>query len=159
MNKLFGWWGSPALRRRNLTIITATLILLAVALRYLAGWDAPADLLLFASAVIAGADIAGRALAGLRNRHASIELLVTIAAGGALVIGENWEAAVVTFLFVFGGYLEARTLSRTRQALTQLLDLAPTTAIVLRDGQQIEVMPYEVEPGETVVIKPGRACP
>src|SRR5690606_24983570 len=86
-------------------------------------------------------------------------LLVTIAATGAIAIGEVWEAAAVTFLFILGAYLEARTLSRTRQVLQDLLDLAPTMALVLRAGEQVEVMPYEVLQGETVLVKPGTKIP
>src|SRR5690606_1190968 len=81
-----------------------------------------------AAALLAGGDIAVRAWHSLRNRHVSIELLVTIAAGGALLIGEVWEAAAVTFLFLLGAYLEARTLDRTRQVLQGLLELAPAPA-------------------------------
>jgi Cd2+/Zn2+-exporting ATPase len=65
----------------------------------------------------------------------------------------------VTFLFIFGAYLEARTLSRTRQVLSQLLDLAPATATVLRNGRQVELSPLEVEPGEIVLVKPGAKVP
>ncbi|MCZ7666820.1 MAG: HAD-IC family P-type ATPase [Chloroflexi bacterium] len=75
------------------------------------------------------------------------------------IIGEYWEAAAVTFLFLFGAYLEARTLNHTRQVLQGLLALAPTTAIVLRSGQQTEVMPHEVVIGETVLVKPGAKVP
>src|SRR5690606_36982268 len=46
-----------------------------------------------------------------------------------------------------------------RRALQELLDLAPTSAIVLRDGQQVEVMPHMVAPGETVLVKPGAKVP
>jgi Cd2+/Zn2+-exporting ATPase len=60
---------------------------------------------------------------------------------------------------MLGAYLEARTLNRTRQTLQQLFDLAPTTAIVQRAGQQIEVLAHEVQPGETVLIKPGTKIP
>jgi len=98
-------------------------------------------------------------LKSLRNRHVSIELLVTVATLGALAIGEYWEAAAVTFLFILGAYLEARTLSQTRKVLKGLLDLAPTAAIVIRDGRQLEIMPHEVEPEETVLIKPGSKIP
>jgi Cd2+/Zn2+-exporting ATPase len=117
------------------------------------------DVLMASAALLAGAEIGLRAFNSLRNRHISIELLVTIATVGALVIGEYWEAAAVTFLFIFGAYLEARTLSRTRRVLGELLDLAPATAIVVRDGAQIEVMSHEVQPGEHVLIKPGAKIP
>jgi Cd2+/Zn2+-exporting ATPase len=108
---------------------------------------------------VAGADIVVLAWANLRNKALSIELLVSIAFIGALVIGEFWEAAAVTFLFIFGAYLEARTLSKTREVLGQLLDLAPTTAVVVRGGQQVEVLASEVAQDEVLLIKPGAKVP
>ena len=60
---------------------------------------------------------------------------------------------------MFGAYLEARTLSKTRQVLGELIDLAPVTALVLRDGVQVEVAPHEVLIGETVLLKPGVRVP
>src|SRR5690606_22650302 len=102
---------------------------------------------------------AWRAGRSLLNRYISIELLVTIATTGALMIGEYWEAAAVTFLFIFGAYLELRALSQTRKVLQSLLELAPTTALVLRNGEQVEVLPHEVAPGETILVKPGAKLP
>src|SRR5512139_3614578 len=139
METLKRWIADPKLRRQALTLLSGGLILISLAARYVAGMPEFADGLLFAAALAAGSDIAVRAWANLRNRAFSIELLVSIAFIGALAIGEYWEAAAVTFLFIFGAYLEARTLSRTREVLGQLLDLAPVTALVLRDGRQIEV--------------------
>ncbi len=111
------------------------------------------------AALVAGTDIAIRAFNSLRHRQITIELLVTIAAGGALIIGEYWESAAVTFLFVFGAWLEARTLSRTRESLGKLLDLAPVVALVMRDGQQVEVDPGDVNPGEHVIVRNGSKIP
>jgi len=149
------WFNNPMKRRQLLTIVSGALILAALGVDYLAGLTGLRSGLMIAAALVAGYDIARRAWHALLNRHISIELLVTIAAAGALIIGEVWEAAAVTFLFMLGAYLEARTLDRTRQTLQSLLNLAPTTAIVLRDGRQVELMPHEVEPGETVLVKPG----
>jgi Cd2+/Zn2+-exporting ATPase len=146
-------------RRKLLTITSGSLILLALGADFFFDWQALYNIVMIAAAVIAGWDIAVRALVSLRNRYVSIELLVTIATLGALVIGEYWEAAAVTFLFILGAYLEARTLSQTRQVLKRLLDLAPTTAIVVRDGRQLEVMPYDVVLNETVLVKPGAKIP
>src|SRR5690625_5436706 len=94
---------------------------------------------MIAAAVIAGAGIARRAVQELLARRLGIEVLVTIAVTGALIIGEYWEAAAVTFLFVLGAALEAATLGRTRNAVGKLLDLTPNTATVVRDGQQVEI--------------------
>lgn len=159
MQQLKEWWQSPKQRRQLLTSVSGLLILLALAAEYLLGLTAWHNGLMAAAALVAGSDIAQRAGHSLRQRHVSIELLVTIAAAGALIIGEYWEAAAVTFLFLFGAYLEARTLNRTRQVLQGLLDLAPTTAIVLRRGRQEEVLPHEVLPGETILVKPGAKIP
>ncbi len=150
---------NPRRLREALTITSGALIAAALLIGNLPGGAAWHNGLMAAAALVAGADIAARAMRSLRNRHISIELLVTVATAGALVIGEYWEAAAVTFLFMLGAYLEARTLSRTRQVLQSLLDLAPTTAIVLRDGRQEEVSPAEVAFGEIVLIKPGGKVP
>src|SRR5690554_5649602 len=71
------------------------------------------DYVLIASTVVAGYFIAIKAFKALRMKAFSIELLVTIAVIGALIIGEYVESAVVTFLFIFGAYLETRTLEKT----------------------------------------------
>lgn len=155
MRSLSVQFKNPKTRRMILMIASGTLIISAFLVLLLADWRAGYNLLMVLAALLAGSDIATRAFVDLRNRHISIELLVTIATGGALIIGEYWEAAAVTFLFLFGAYLEARTLNQTRKVLQGLLDLAPTTAIVWRDGRQTEVNLYEVGTGETVIIKPG----
>jgi Cd2+/Zn2+-exporting ATPase len=158
--KLFNQqWSDQASHRRLLTIVSGTLLLLGLAAGQVSTAAAARAPLLTAAALVAGADIARRAIDGLRRRQITIELLVTIAATGALIIGETWEAAVVTFLFIFGAWLEARTLSQTRSALSHLLDLAPMTALVMRDGRPVEVDPSEVETGETVLVQPGSTIP
>src|SRR5512138_693604 len=132
LSTLKAWIDSPKLRRQALMVGSGLLIGAAFAVDGFLGWRPGYNVMMIAAALVAGSDIAVRAWNSLRNRHISIELLVTIATAGALVIGEYWEAAAVTFLFIFGAYLEARTLSRTRQALQELLDLAPPAALVLR---------------------------
>src|SRR5690625_5915411 len=95
----------------------------------------------------------------LRNKHISIELLVTIAAGGALIIGEYWESAAVTFLFMLGAWMEGRTMDKTRQTLEKLIELAPDTAVVIRDGKPVEISTSEIESGELVLARPGSKVP
>jgi Cd2+/Zn2+-exporting ATPase len=153
------WITDPRRRRQALTLLSGGLIAASLAARYAANLPGAADGLLVAAALAAGSDIVQRAWANLRNRAFSIELLVSIAFIGALAIGEFWEASAVTFLFIFGAYLEARTLSQTRKVLGELLDLAPTTALVLRDGRQVEIDPTEVALDETVLLKPGAKVP
>jgi Cd2+/Zn2+-exporting ATPase len=159
MTTVLGSFRNPAQRRLALTATSGALIALAALMRYALGQNGAWAALMTLAALVAGSDIAVRAWQALRVRHISIELLVTLAAGGALVIGEYWEAAAVTFLFMLGAWLEARTMRQTRGALRTLLDAAPSTATVLRGGEAVEVAPHEVRPGETVLVKPGGKIP
>jgi Zn2+/Cd2+-exporting ATPase len=159
MNKLITWLNNPKQRRQFLTIGSATLIILALIAERALALQSVRDAFMIAAALLAGSDIALRAARSLRNRQVSIELLVTIATTGALVIGEYWEAAAVTFLFIFGAYLETRALGYTRKVLQNLLELTPPAALVLRDGQQVEVAPHEVAVDEIVLVKPGTKIP
>lgn len=143
-------WAVPA--------ASGVLIVAALATRQLLD-PAVGHLLMVAAAVVAGSRIAAGALAALRTGSIGVELLVTVAAAGAVVIGEYWEAAAVTFLFAVGGALEATTIGRTRQAVAALLDLAPATAVVVRDGRQQQVPAAQVVVGETVVVKHGARVP
>lgn len=152
---LLSKWRSPANRRAVVALVAGLASVGGVASYFLGGPSLLTDTLWLTAAAVAGTDIALRAFSALRARTISIELLVTIAAVGAIFIGEYWESAAVTFLFVLGGYLEARTLARTRSALKDLLALAPTEVTVLREGDEINVAPHEIIPGETVVVRPG----
>jgi Zn2+/Cd2+-exporting ATPase len=159
MEGLSYWFRNTAQRRKLLTLASGILILAGFAWAWLFDARSVRDALMIAAALLAGSDIAGRAYHSLLGRHFSIELLVSIAAAGALLIGNYWEAAAVTFLFIFGAYLEARTLSGTRRVLQELLDLAPATAIVWREGHQVEVLAEQVSVNEIVWVKPGSKVP
>ena len=137
----------PADRRKWLTIFSGLFITLALVAWYGFGLAAPWAPLMTIAAVLAGYDIALRAWASLKLRHLSIELLVIVAAIGALFINNHWESAAVTFLFMLGAWLESRTMSRTRGALKALIDAAPVTATVLRGGETVVVAAHEVELG------------
>jgi Cd2+/Zn2+-exporting ATPase len=159
MKKIVKYIQTPKGRREILAILTGALVLAGLAAEHLLGQTTLANVIFAAGALLAGSDIGLRAWRSLLNRYISIELLVATATAGALVIGEYWEAAAVTFLFILGAYLEARTIGRTRQVLGELLDLAPITATVLRSNLQVEVPPHQVQIGEVVLVKPGAKVP
>jgi len=149
----------PARRRFWLTVSSGSLIAVGLIARYGFGMIDLWWALMVAAALLAGSDIAVRAWRALKVRHLSIELLVTVAAVGAMVIGEVWESAAVTFLFMLGAWLEMRTMGQTRGALKALLDAAPATAVVLRDDQPVEIPASSVQLGETVLVKAGQRIP
>ena len=142
----------------RIAALTGGLLLLAL-LGHLLDQPLVRDLILAVGAVIAGAPIAVKAWRALRNKAFSIDLLVTIAVVGALLIGEYVEASVVSFLFVFGGWLEARTLEKTRSSLRELIDLAPQEAQVIRDGRTLTIDVDDVVVGDRVVVHSGGKVP
>ncbi|PZO97218.1 MAG: hypothetical protein DI609_13690, partial [Corynebacterium urealyticum] len=115
------------------------------------------------AAVIAGYRIAISAVQALRVKLISIDLLVVTAAVGAVFIDNYWESAAVTFLFALGKALETATLRKTRKALSDLVDQAPMTARVLREGpngpSEEIVELWELEPGDVVIVKNGEQVP
>lgn len=117
------------------------------------------DGFMIAAAVVAGYQIAVSAVQALRIKMISIDLLVVVAAVGAIFIDNYWESAAVTFLFALGKALEKATLNRTRKALSDLVDAAPETATVLRDGEPEVVEVWELEPGDVVLIRNGEQVP
>ncbi|MFZ5847668.1 MAG: heavy metal translocating P-type ATPase [Actinomycetota bacterium] len=155
MSSITGWirtrWTVPA--------VSGLLIAAALVAGRISGGEPAADLLMVAAAVVAGTPIVVKAARALLARVVGIDLLVSVATIGALVIGEYWEAAAVTFLFAVGHALETATLNKTRSALAELVAVAPDMAVVLRDGQQVEVPAAAVLPGETVVVKQGAKVP
>lgn len=155
LNRLPGRQLTPARRRLQSVIVSGSLIVAGLALWYLADLESAGRALLVLASVTAGARIATTAVRSLASRQVSIELLVTIAAVGAIFIGEVWEAAAVTFLFTLGAWLEARTLQATRRALAELMELTPDLALVIRDGTVTEVSPWQVRQDETVIVRPG----
>lgn len=98
--------------------------------------------------------IAIQAYEALKVKVVSIDVLVTIAVIGALIIRNYEEEAIVTFLF--GAYLEQRTLNKTRSAIRELTDLAPETALKqVEDGQFIEVDIFDVDAGDMLQVRTG----
>lgn len=118
-----------------------------------------ANAFMVAAAVVAGYGIVIKAVRAIIARVIGIDLLVSIAAIGAIIIGNFWEAAAVTFLFAIGHALEAATLNKTRSALAELVAVAPDSAVVMRDGEQLEIPAGQVRMGEIVLVKNGAKVP
>ena len=141
--------------KKKKVILAAALVGISFVLKEAMGYAPVTIAFMLATTAIAGIPIFKNAFEALKYKIVGIDALVTIAVTGALFIGEYWEAAAVTFLFMFGDYLESRTIEKTRSSIKALLDLAPDTARVIRDGVEIELDPQEVLEGDIVIVKPG----
>lgn len=144
-------------RNQIMTIAGVLIVLGLLAPRI--GYASYRDPALIVATLIAVVPIAIRAFQALRMKAFSIELLVTIAVTGALYIHEYTESSIVTFLFLFGAYLEARTLEKTRSSLKKLIDMAPQEADVIRDGETLTIPVEEVVIGDRIIIRSGGKVP
>jgi Cd2+/Zn2+-exporting ATPase len=104
--------------------------------------------------------IAIQAFQALRVKVVSIDVLVTIAVTGALLIQNYEESAIVTFLFLFGAFLELRTLNQTRSAIKELTEMAPESALKqMENGEFEEVDVEDVDVGDILLVKTGAKVP
>ncbi|KGH97070.1 heavy metal translocating P-type ATPase [Oenococcus oeni] len=143
----------------QITLVTGILIVLGMLSKYLLQFTLGYQVILAVASIIAVIPIAVRAWSALRNKVFSIELLVSIAVIGAFIIGEFNESAIVTFLFLFGSYLESKTLQKTRTAIKGLTDMSPTTATLVTDDGTEEVDVDDVDEGDVVLVKTGSQVP
>lgn len=146
--------------KNKITLLSAFLIATAYISKWAVGNIQFFTLALIVASVIGVMPIAIQAYQALRVRVVSIDVLVTIAVIGAFLISNFEESAIVTFLFLFGAYLEQRTLNNTRKAIKELTEMAPETALKqMLDDVFEEVDVEEVEKGDLLLVKTGAKVP
>ncbi|MCW2241394.1 heavy metal translocating P-type ATPase [Azospirillum canadense] len=145
------WWSTPKGR-------LAILIGILVAAGYLASWLAPVlDAYALAPAALVGLTVFGRRALSLARVGSpfSIEMLMSVATLGALLIGETAEAAVVVLLFAVGELLEGVAAGTARSGIKALSSLVPRTALLV-DGESARAVPAaRLEIGHVVLVRPG----
>ena len=152
---------TPGQLRREAAFVAAALAGLLAGL--VGGWaDGPAWLgwLGYGTAYAFGGWFGLRAgLDAVRRLRVDIDLLMVLAALGALAIGAPFEGAMLLFLFSLSNTLQHYAVGRSRQAIRALMRLRPEEARVRR-GEAVVSVPVEaVAPGEVYVLKPGDRLP
>ncbi|MEI3854345.1 MULTISPECIES: heavy metal translocating P-type ATPase [Ensifer] len=149
------WWKSG---KGKLTIASG----LALIAAYAVGKMIPAtEPWIFTLAMLVGLlPIARRAFAAATmGTPFSIEMLMTIAAVGAVFIGATEEAAMVVLLFLIGELLEGVAAGKARASIQSLTALVPKTAFVERDGRLDEVPAETLNVGAVILVRPGDRIP
>ena len=149
------WWKS---RKGLLTIASGVALVAAYGIGRTAPSIAPWA---FVAAMLVGLVPIGRRaiMAALAGSPFTIEMLMTIAAVGAVVIGAGEEGATVVFLFLAGELLEGVAAGKARASIQGLTTLVPRTALVERDGQTQETPADKVMVGAIVLVRPGERIP
>ena len=149
------WWKSA---KGRLTIASGV----ALAVAWGIGKLVPElDVWIFTAAMLVGLlPIARRAfMAAMVGTPFSIEMLMTIAAVGAVIIGAGEEAATVVFLFLIGELLEGVAAGKARASIQSLTDLVPKTALVEESGKTREVQAESLSVGAVILVRPGDRIP
>jgi Cd2+/Zn2+-exporting ATPase len=113
-----------------------------------------------AAYLMVGADVVYEAFKELFTGQAFGEnLLMAIATIGAFFIREYSEAVLVMLLYQIGELFQSMAVGKSRRAISDLMELRPDTANVMRDGQLVQVHPIEVKAGMEIIVKPGEKIP
>lgn len=147
-------------RKNQISLISLVLIVFAFASKYTFENNVVFNRALIVASVIGVMPIAIQAYQALKVKVISIDVLVTIAVIGAFIIKNYEESAIVTFLFLFGAFLEQRTIRKTRSAIKELTNMAPETALKLMpSGEFEEIDVDDVLVGDTLLVKTGAKVP
>jgi Cd2+/Zn2+-exporting ATPase len=145
------WWAS---KKGQLTILVGLALVAAYGLGHLI----PAyETYIFTAAMLIGLVPIGRRaiMAALAGTPFSIEMLMTIAAVGAVIIDASEEAAAVVFLFLVGELLEGVAAGKARSSIQSLTALVPKTALLEENGKTKEVPAESLAVGSVILVRPG----
>ncbi len=147
-------------KKNQITLASAILIVIGLTSKLVFKNETVAVWALAIASVSGVAPIAIQAYQALKVKVVSIDVLVTLAVLGAFFIRDFEESAIVTFLFLFGAFLEQRTLNKTRSAIKELTEMAPESALKqMENGEFIEVDVDEVDVGDILLVKTGAKIP
>ncbi|AJY49719.1 heavy metal translocating P-type ATPase [Halomonas sp. KO116] len=149
------WWKTP---KGRLVLVSGVLLALAWALKF--AWPSLGTWPFVAATVVGLVPIVQRAGQALKMGNPfTIEMLMSIAAIGALVINAAAEAAVVVFLFAVGEMLEGVAAAQARRSISALSKLTPSTARLMEQGYIRDVAAASLQPGQRVQVRPGDRLP
>ena len=147
-------------RKNKITLISGILIVIGFIAHFGFGNTQVFNIAFIIASILGVAPIAIQAFGALKVKVISIDVLVTIAVIGAFLIQNYEESAIVTFLFLFGSWLEARTLNSTRSAIKELTEMAPEVAFKqMENGEFEEVDVWDVDEGDILQVRTGGKVP
>ena len=159
---VLGFWDYLLSRQdTRLALIGATMVLAGFALSLIVPSLQMLSAGIYSLALaVAVYPIATKGLNALRINHRfTIDLLMTIAGIGALILGEYLEATTVVFLYIIGEALEGYITNQARDSIGALLELQPDNALRIKDGSETIVPVEDLLIGDTILVKPSERIP
>lgn len=144
-------------QKKLLTRIIVSLVLFAAGFFLKSWWQMG---FMLAAWLLAGYNVLWEAIVNIFHGQLFDEkFLMGLATCGALGMKDWKEAAAVMIFFQVGELFESVAVSRSRQSISALMDLRPDRAVVLRDGEEVEVEPEEVQMGDVLLVRAGERIP
>jgi len=148
-------------RRGEEEVIAFSIVLLVAGFtfRFIPYWSGLSLGFLLASTLLAGFGVVEEGVRLLRQGRVSVHLLIATAIFGSFLIGHGEEGAVGILLFRVAEFLEGYATRRAGRAVLRLMEMAPETAVVRRDGREQRVRVEDVRVGEVMLVRPGERIP
>ena len=148
-------------KRLKRILLGAAVFLLAILIEKLipaiGNWILPFFLLAYA---VVGGDVVKKAITNIsRGQIFDENFLMLIATVGAFFVGEYPEAVAVMLFYQVGEWFQSFAVNNSRKSIKELMNIRPDFAVVIRQGEELEVDPEEVSIGEIILVKPGERVP
>ncbi len=141
--------------------IRLSLMGLAALFRYLGFWRSfsSIDFVAIGATLVGGYPVFVETFHSLRHRSINMEVSMTVAIVASLLVGQFTAAVVVTFFVLLSEFIEAYAVDKGRATIVKLEKSIPRSALVRRDGKEIETAVETIQPGETVIVRDGERIP
>ena len=140
-------------------IVAAVLLAAGIIIKHTIGGPAVIVLLIPAYVIVGYGPIIKAAKNISHGQIFDENFLMAIATVGAIALGEYDEAVAVMLFYQIGEFFEDYAVDKSRKSVAALMDIRPDFAVVLKDGKEETVDPYDVNIGDTVLVKPGEKIP
>ena len=141
--------------------IRLSLMGLAALFSYLGFWRSfsSIDFVAIGATLVGGYPVFVETFHSLRHRSINMEVSMTVAIVASLLVGQFTAAVVVTFFVLLSEFIEAYAVDKGRATIVKLEKSIPRSALVRRDGKEIETAVETIQPGETVIVRDGERIP
>ncbi|SOC43314.1 heavy metal translocating P-type ATPase [Ureibacillus acetophenoni] len=147
----------PFVKKYEELLFSALLIVFGYISTFTNGEENLITVLLFLAAIlIGGYSLFKVGLQNLIRLEFDMKTLMTVAIIGAAIIGEWAEGAIVVILFAISEALERYSMDRARRSIRSLMDIAPSEALIRRNGHELMVHVESIEIGDVMIVKPGQ---
>ncbi|MBR3118030.1 MULTISPECIES: heavy metal translocating P-type ATPase [Oceanobacillus] len=95
----------------------------------------------------------------IQTKKLNVEILMILAAIGAITIGYWTEAAILIFIFALSGALETYSMNKSNRAISSLMELQPEEALLLQDKRETTIPVSQLKIGDTILVRAGERIP